>query len=148
MSDAYEYVTYETLDEGTIARIMLNQPKARNAQNRAMLVELRDAFLRAEVDDTVRVVIRGGNGPMSSSGHDLGSAEQREEHTPGRTSTGVSNSTAVPARAPRARCCRSGTTTSRTLGAGAPAQDHRRLGARRRVRRSLDADVVLRSDQP
>ena len=61
------YVSYETLDEGTIARIMLNRPEARNAQNRGMLVELHDAFLKAEHDDTVRVVILGGVGPMFSS---------------------------------------------------------------------------------
>ena len=79
----YKYVTYETLDEGTIARIMLNRPKARNAQNRGLLVDLHDAFMRAEEDDKVRVVILGGNGPMFSSGHDLGSAEQRSEYLPG-----------------------------------------------------------------
>jgi enoyl-CoA hydratase len=75
----YEYVTYETLDEGTIARIMLNRPEARNAQNRGMLVELHAAFLRAEADDQVRVVILGGTGPMFTSGHDLGSKASQEE---------------------------------------------------------------------
>jgi enoyl-CoA hydratase len=79
----YRFVTYETLDEGTIARIMLNRPEARNAQNRGMLVELHEAFLRAEADDTVRVVILGGNGPMFSAGHDVGSKVQRAEYTPG-----------------------------------------------------------------
>jgi enoyl-CoA hydratase len=79
----YRFVTYETLDEGTIARIMLNRPEARNAQNRGMLVDLHDAFLEAEADDTVRVVILGGVGPMFSSGHDMGSAVQRTEYTPG-----------------------------------------------------------------
>ena len=35
MADSeYRYVTYETLDDGTIARIMLNRPETRNAQNR------------------------------------------------------------------------------------------------------------------
>lgn len=34
---------------------MLNRPETRNAQNRGMLVELHDAFLRAEADDEVRV---------------------------------------------------------------------------------------------
>ena len=81
----YKYVTYETLDDGTIARIMLNRPDARNAQNRGLLVELHDAFLQAEADDTVRVVILGGTGPMFSSGHDLGSKAAREEGTPGPT---------------------------------------------------------------
>ncbi|HEY3673877.1 MAG TPA: enoyl-CoA hydratase, partial [Acidimicrobiia bacterium] len=62
---------------------MLDRVDARNAQNRGMLVELNDAFLRAEADDTVRVVILGGNGPMFSSGHDLGTAVSREEFMPG-----------------------------------------------------------------
>ncbi|WP_426573991.1 enoyl-CoA hydratase [Aquihabitans sp. McL0605] len=74
-----KYVTYETLDEGTIARIMLNRPEARNAQNRGMLVELHEAFLEAEADDTVRVVIFGGMGPMFTSGHDMGSKVSLEE---------------------------------------------------------------------
>jgi enoyl-CoA hydratase len=78
-------VLYETVDDGTIARIMLNRPDARNAQNRGLLVELNDAFLKAEADDTVRVVILGGTGPMFSSGHDLGSKAAREEGTPGPT---------------------------------------------------------------
>src|SRR6201988_2259820 len=81
----YKYVQYETFDDGTIARIMLNRPDARNAQNRGLLVELHDAFMKAEADDTVRVVILGGTGPMFSSGHDLGSKAAREEGTPGPT---------------------------------------------------------------
>ena len=75
----YRHVTYETLDDGTIARIMLDRPEMRNAQHRSMLVELNEAFLRAEADDTVRVVIFGGTGPMFSSGHDTGSKEMWEE---------------------------------------------------------------------
>ena len=67
------FITYETLDDGRIARIMLNRPETRNAQNRGMLVELDDAFLEAEADDEVRVVILGGTGPMFSAGHDMGS---------------------------------------------------------------------------
>ena len=79
----YRFVTYETLDEGTIARIMLNRPNQRNAQQRGLLVELNEAFLEAEADDDVRVVILGGHGPMFSSGHDLGSKQALSEHTPG-----------------------------------------------------------------
>jgi len=48
-----------------------------------MLVELNEAFLRAEADDEVRVVILGGKGKMFSSGHDLGSKVSVEEYTPG-----------------------------------------------------------------
>lgn len=80
MSDP-TFTTYETLDEGRIARIMLNRPDARNAQNRGMLVELNDAFLRAEADDEVRVVILGGVGPMFTSGHDMGSKVSMAEVT-------------------------------------------------------------------
>jgi enoyl-CoA hydratase len=79
----YRFVTYETLDEGTIARIMLNRPDQRNAQQRGLLVELNEAFLEAEADDNVRVVILGGNGPMFSSGHDLGSKAMMSEYMPG-----------------------------------------------------------------
>ena len=79
----YKFVQYETLDDGRIARIMLNRPEARNAQNRGMLVELNDAFMQAEADDEVRVVILGGVGPMFSSGHDMGSKVSMEEYAPG-----------------------------------------------------------------
>jgi len=83
MAEDYRFITYEEFDDGRIARIMLNRPEARNAQNRGLLVELNEAFLRAEADDDVRVVILGGLGPMFSSGHDLGSAVSRAEYTPG-----------------------------------------------------------------
>jgi enoyl-CoA hydratase/carnithine racemase len=78
-----KYIEHEILDEGRIARITLNRPEARNAQNRGMLVELGEAFLEAEADDQVRVVILAGSGPMFSSGHDLGSKEAVAERTPG-----------------------------------------------------------------
>jgi enoyl-CoA hydratase/carnithine racemase len=77
------FVTYEELDGGSIVRIMLNRPEARNAQNRGMLVELNDAFLDAEADDRVRVVIFGGLGKMFSAGHDMGSEVSRAEWAPG-----------------------------------------------------------------
>ena len=82
MSDN-KFVQYETLDEGTIARITLNRPEARNAQNRGLLVELHDAFLQAEADDQVRVVILCGAGPLFSAGHDMGSKVSMEEFAPG-----------------------------------------------------------------
>src|SRR5215207_3902506 len=77
----HKFVLYEALDDGQIVRIMLNRPEARNAQNRGMLVELNDAFLRAEADDQVRVVILGGMGKMFSAGHDMGSAVAMDEMT-------------------------------------------------------------------
>jgi enoyl-CoA hydratase len=79
----YRYLTYETMYDGRIARILLNRPESRNAQNRGLLVELGDALLAAESDDDVRVVILGGVGPVFSSGHDLGSRDAVAEYTPG-----------------------------------------------------------------
>jgi enoyl-CoA hydratase len=79
----YSYITFEKLEEGRIARITLNRPKARNAQNRGLLVELDDAFMKAEADDEVRVVILAAAGPSFSAGHDLGTAESVAEQTPG-----------------------------------------------------------------
>ncbi|WP_156687904.1 enoyl-CoA hydratase [Mycobacterium sp. Marseille-P9652] len=72
-ADGDELVTYETLDEGRIARIWLNRPEAHNAQSRGLLIQLDEAFLRAEADDTVRVVILAARGRNFSAGHDLGS---------------------------------------------------------------------------
>ncbi|HUZ09471.1 MAG TPA: enoyl-CoA hydratase [Acidimicrobiales bacterium] len=79
----YKYLKVESHDEGRVARILLDREKSRNAQNRGLLVELDQAFLAAEADDQVRVVILAGAGSMFSSGHDLGSKEAVEERTPG-----------------------------------------------------------------
>jgi enoyl-CoA hydratase len=78
-----KYIKYEILDEGKIARITLDRVESRNAQNRGLLVELDEAFVHAEQDDQVRVVILAGAGPMFSSGHDLGSKGAIAEQTPG-----------------------------------------------------------------
>ncbi|MGO8859702.1 MAG: enoyl-CoA hydratase [Acidimicrobiales bacterium] len=82
----YKFLRYEEHDEGRIVRILLDRPDTRNAQNRGMLVELDEAFRAAEKDDTVRVVILGGVGPLFSSGHDMGSAVAMEERTSHPTS--------------------------------------------------------------
>lgn len=81
--DSAELVTYETLDEGRIARVWLNRPEAHNAQNRTLLVQLDEAFLRAEADDDVRVVILAARGKNFSAGHDLGSEAALAERKPG-----------------------------------------------------------------
>ena len=78
-----EQVTYETLDDGRIARIWLNRPEAQNAQSRTLLVQLDEAFGRAEADDEVRVVILAARGKNFSAGHDLGSEAALAERTPG-----------------------------------------------------------------
>jgi enoyl-CoA hydratase len=83
MPEAYKFLHYFPVDDGTIVRIVLDRPASRNAQSRGLLVELNDAFLCAEADDNIRVVILSGAGPLFSSGHDLGTEEARAEMTPG-----------------------------------------------------------------
>jgi enoyl-CoA hydratase len=78
-----DFIEYETLDEGRVARIWLNRPEAHNAQNRGLLVQLDAAFLRAEADDDVRVIILAARGKNFSAGHDLGSEVSVSEYTPG-----------------------------------------------------------------
>jgi len=78
-----KYILVDHLDDGRIARITLNRPRQRNAQHRGLLVELDQAFAEAESNDTVRVVILAGAGPMFSAGHDMGSAEAVAQRSPG-----------------------------------------------------------------
>jgi len=54
-----------------IARITLNRPETRNAQDTRLLYELNDAFDCAARDDAIKVIILAANGPHFSSGHDL-----------------------------------------------------------------------------
>lgn len=69
MSD-FESVVYETPAEH-VARIVLNRPETRNAQDTKLLYELNAAFDRAAQDDAIKVIILAANGPHFSSGHDL-----------------------------------------------------------------------------
>lgn len=66
----YEHVLYEQ-PRPKIARIVLNRPAARNAQNPQLLYELNAAFDRAAQDDGISVIVLAAAGPHFSSGHDL-----------------------------------------------------------------------------
>jgi len=67
---AFETILYETPAEH-VARIVLNRPETRNAQDTKMLYELNDAFDIAAQDDNIKVIILAANGPHFSSGHDM-----------------------------------------------------------------------------
>jgi enoyl-CoA hydratase len=54
-----------------VARITLNRPDARNAQNLEMTYDLNAAFDRAAQDDDIKVIILAGADPHFSAGHDL-----------------------------------------------------------------------------
>jgi len=107
------------LDDGRIVRILLDRPDTRNAQNRGLLVELDDAFRRAEEDDRVRVVILAAPAPSSRPGTTW--ARQAQEEWATHRTNKINGATRPGAE--RA-CCRSGTTTSRTPALAQPPQDH------------------------
>jgi enoyl-CoA hydratase len=65
----WQTVLYEK--RGSIARITLNRPEKRNAQNYRMIAELDEAMKAAEKDDEIRVVVLAASGPAFSSGHDM-----------------------------------------------------------------------------
>lgn len=78
----YDHLLVTDCGDG-IVRITLNRPRYRNAQHRLLLLELDDAFRRAEEDDEIRVVILNGAGEAFSSGHDMGTPEHLAERDPG-----------------------------------------------------------------
>ena len=69
MSD-YETIVYQQPAPG-VARIVMNRPDARNAQNLQMTYDLNAAFDRAVQDDAIKVIVLAGADPHFSSGHDL-----------------------------------------------------------------------------
>jgi enoyl-CoA hydratase/carnithine racemase len=116
---SYQYLTYELLNEGTIARVVLNRPKARNAQSPGLLVEFGDAMLAAEADDQVRVEILCGAGRFSPLGLISGHVTRSPSAPPGPASTAPMASTRVPAPGLNGACCKNGISISRTSVAGA-----------------------------
>lgn len=70
-------VEYERV--GGVARITMNRPRYRNAQSRRLLELLDDAFDTAMADENVRVVVLFGAGEHFSSGHDLGTSEDKAD---------------------------------------------------------------------
>lgn len=66
----FETVLYET-PIPKVARIVLNRPEARNAQNTQLLYDLNSAFDVAAQDDDISVIVLAAKGPHFSSGHDL-----------------------------------------------------------------------------
>jgi enoyl-CoA hydratase/carnithine racemase len=65
----------EIEDRGAVRHIVLNRPEKRNAFNGELIEATGHAFEDAAEDDSVRVVVLRGNGPMFSSGMDLGSLQ-------------------------------------------------------------------------
>lgn len=66
-------------DRGVVRILTLNRPEKRNALNQEMVLALGDQFREAANDDSVHCVVLGGNGPMFSSGMDLGLLKELSE---------------------------------------------------------------------
>ena len=69
-----KFIAYDIPDPH-VARITLNRPERRNAQDTQLLYELNDAFDRACADNDIKVIILAANGPHFSSGHDLNESD-------------------------------------------------------------------------
>lgn len=74
---SYETILVERPDPA-VARIVMNRPDARNAQNLQMTYDLNAAFDDAVQDDTVKAIILAGAGPHFSAGHDLRATTKNE----------------------------------------------------------------------
>ena len=61
-----------TEDRGSVRHVVMTRAEKRNAINGEVLLGLKDAFTEAANDDSVNVVVVRGDGPMFSSGADLG----------------------------------------------------------------------------
>lgn len=66
---AYETLLYEM--DGPVLTVTLNRPDKLNAYTAVMGAELEDAFLRADADDAVRVIIVTGAGRGFCAGADI-----------------------------------------------------------------------------
>jgi enoyl-CoA hydratase len=73
----YQAILYEK--QGAVAKVITNRPRYKNAQSRLMIEEMDHAFATANADDEVRVIILGAMGETFSSGHDIGTPEERED---------------------------------------------------------------------
>jgi enoyl-CoA hydratase/carnithine racemase len=70
----------QTEDRDAVRHLVLNRPEKRNALNRELIRELAAAVERTAADDTIRVVVLRGEGPMFSSGMDLGDLRELSEN--------------------------------------------------------------------
>ena len=85
----FETVIYE-VPAPNVARLVLNRPEARNAQNYQLIYDLNSAFDHAAQDDGIKVIILAAAEPHFSSGHDLKEIRGYPETKPYRNFKAVS----------------------------------------------------------
>ena len=66
-------------EDGPVARVTLNRPKARNALDLPMCHALHDAFVALDASATVRVVLVCAAGPVFCAGADLKERQGKDE---------------------------------------------------------------------
>ncbi|QHE87524.1 enoyl-CoA hydratase [Hydrogenophaga sp. BPS33] len=69
-TENFSTLRYELAAPG-VARVVMDRPSHRNAQNVQMSYELSEAFDRAVQDDEVKVIVLAASDPHFSAGHDL-----------------------------------------------------------------------------
>jgi enoyl-CoA hydratase/carnithine racemase len=68
-----------TEDRGPVRHIVMSRAEKRNALNEELILALREAFDDAATDESVRVLVLRGDGPMFSAGMDLASLRALSE---------------------------------------------------------------------
>lgn len=64
-----------------IAYITLNRPEKRNAFNKQLVSDLKEAFSKAEYDEEVKVIVLKAEGNVFCAGADLGYLQSLQTHT-------------------------------------------------------------------
>ena len=81
MTTEFTCIRYEVIEPGDegIARVTLDRPASRNAQNKRMTYEMNAAFDDASRRSDVKVIVLDATGPHFSSGHDMRDTESFRE---------------------------------------------------------------------
>jgi enoyl-CoA hydratase/carnithine racemase len=67
----WKVLSLQHLADAGVARILLNRPQKRNALSHELIAAFLEALEAIRADDSIRVVITAGNGPVFSAGLDL-----------------------------------------------------------------------------
>ena len=80
---SWSLVQLEVLDQGGVARIVLNRPEKRNALNEELVQGVLEALDEVRSDPSLRVVVTRGAGPAYSAGLDLYYLREASAREPG-----------------------------------------------------------------
>jgi len=86
-----EYTTIRFERDERVGIVTLARPERRNAISPLMLTELEAAFVRADDDDRVHVVVLRGDGPSFCSGYDLAGTDYGPYGVDGEHGRSLSN---------------------------------------------------------